>query len=152
MTPAPLISHQKISGKLYRLQAGFVEKMNSGDVLIAPCDVVLSKLNIVQPDILFISNENRHIMKEKNIQGAPDLVVEITSPSTRFRDLKLKKQLYAQYGVKEYWIVYSKEEKIEVWFLENNRYLLTGSFAEGDEARSVLLPEFRVETVRIFKK
>ncbi|RMD91413.1 MAG: Uma2 family endonuclease, partial [Calditrichaeota bacterium] len=105
MTPAPNIQHQNILSELGERLRKFVLKKHLGIVLYAPCDVILSKTNVVQPDILYVSKINQAIITDKNIQGAPDLVVEITSATTLERDLVLKKKLYGKYGVKEYWIV-----------------------------------------------
>src|SRR5574341_724660 len=79
MTPAPSTRHQRISGKVFKTLSNFIEKNKLGEVFYAPCDVVFSNTDVVQPDIVFISNENKHIITDSNIQGTPDLVVEIIS-------------------------------------------------------------------------
>ena len=91
-----------------------LRKYGLGVVVWAPMDVVLSELNVVQPDILFISNERREIITENNISGAPDLVVEILSPITAERDRQLELGLYARFGVREYWIVDPDENSVRV--------------------------------------
>ena len=151
MSPAPLTIHQKIVGNLFRIWANFVHEEKNGTVFLAPCDVVFSDASIVQPDILFISNKNSSIIEEKNIQGAPDLIIEVTSPSTEIRDLDHKKRLYAKYGVKEYWIVFSNEKKVEVWDPEGNWYVLSGTYSEQDNVNSVLLPGFLVDLEDVFE-
>ena len=83
----------------------FVMEAQLGRLFIAPLDVVLSATNVVQPDLVFISNARMHIITDANIQGAPDLVVEVLSPSTAARDWRTKHDLYAEHGVQEYWIV-----------------------------------------------
>ena len=105
MSPSPKEIHQHISGILYLAIGAFVRERSLGKVYFAPFDVVLSDTNVVQPDLLFVSNERAGIITQDNVQGAPDLVVEILSPATAERDRTLKLDLYAQYGVKEYWIV-----------------------------------------------
>ena len=75
----------------------------------APYDVVLSENNVFQPDIMFVSNENSKIITEKNITGAPDLIIEILSPATGYYDLTEKKEIYTEFAVKEYWIVEPKK-------------------------------------------
>ena len=80
-------------------------------------DVVLTQESVVQPDILFISNECREVIADNNISGAPDLVVEILSPSTADRDRELKLRLYARHGVREYWIVDPDERTVQVMLL-----------------------------------
>ena len=82
MTPAPFVSHQRISRRLFLQLNQFVERNKLGEVFYSPFDIVLSNTNVLQPDILFLSNEHKKLLTEKNLRGAPDLVVEIkTSPS-----------------------------------------------------------------------
>ena len=76
-----------------------------GKIYVAPFDVVLSDTDVVQPDVIFVSNQRSDIITADNVRGAPDLVVEILSPATAERDRTLKLDLYAQHGVQEYWIV-----------------------------------------------
>ena len=93
----------------------FVKERDLGTVFPAPCDVVLSNTDVVQPDLLFVSREREHILAGgDNVQGAPDLVVEILSPSTAARDRTLKRSLYARHGVREFWLVDPKEGTITV--------------------------------------
>ncbi len=115
--PSPDVEHQELSRDLEHILWEFVKQNNLGSIFNAPLDVVLSEEDVVQPDILFVSKERAHIIKEKNIQGAPDLVIEILSPATSERERTLKRKLYAKYGVKEYWIVDPEEKSIEVMAL-----------------------------------
>ncbi len=94
---------------------------------------------MVQPDIFFISRERLNIIGEKNIQGAPDLVIEILSESTAYRDLVKKKKIYASFGVKEYWIVDPEEKTVEIYLLEGNAFTLSKRFDENDVLSSPLL-------------
>ena len=105
MTPAPGELHQSISALLGWRLVQFASENSLGRVYQAPFDVVLSDTDVVQPDLLFVSNERGHIITPANIQGAPDLVVEILSPSTAERDRTFKRTLYAKHGVNEYWMV-----------------------------------------------
>ena len=88
--------------------------------------------NVLQPDILFISKERRSIIGEKNIQGAPDLVIEILSEATAYRDLVKKKKLYERFGVKEYWIVDPQEKTIEIYAPEGKAFVRIKTFSEND--------------------
>src|SRR4030042_2825586 len=124
MTPSPATKHQRISRELEFVILKFVKANNLGEVFDAPCDVYLDNENVVQPDILFISKESLNIIGEKNIQGAPDLAIDIISENTAYRDLVQKKKLYAKFGVKEYWVVVPGEESIEVYTLKDNTYML----------------------------
>ena len=114
VVPAPSIRHQTVAANLGTLLRELVRRNRLGIILWAPTDVVLSPETVVQPDILFVSNERRGIITEPNVSGAPDLVVEILSPGTEERDRELKLNLYARYGVREYWIVDPEDETVEV--------------------------------------
>src|SRR4030042_5727949 len=124
MTPSPITRHQRISRKIVFTLEKFVTENDLGEVFDAPYDVYFDNENVVQPDILFVSKERSNIIGEKNIQGSPDLVIEIISESTAYRDLVQKKKLYARFGVKEYWIVFPGEEFIEIYTLKANAYTL----------------------------
>src|SRR5690349_12085342 len=98
VTPAPDIGHQRTSANLQFLLEQHVRGHALGLILDAPTDVLLSDEDFVQPDLLFVSKERGSIVGEKNIQGAPDLVVEILSPPTATVDRTLKRDLYARAG------------------------------------------------------
>lgn len=103
VSPAPFTPHQGLSIELGSRLHLFVKGHRLGHIFTAPCDVVLSKQDVVQPDLWFVSNERAGIVTEKNIQGAPDLIVEILSEGTRHLDETVKLELYDRYGVAEYW-------------------------------------------------
>ncbi len=150
MTPSPIPNHQRISGKLEFMVRKFITENNLGEVFYAPCDVYLDNENVVQPDILFISKERLGIIGEKNIQGAPDLVIEIISENSVYRDMVQKKRLYARFGVKEYWIVIPDEEEVEVYILEEGIYQLCNTFTGVDTLESPLLKGLRIGLKDIF--
>ena len=139
MTPAPIPYHQDILWKLLFLLRTFVERQGLGRVYFAPCDVVLSDENIVQPDIFFISKEREYIITEKNIQGAPDLVVEILSPSTAMLDKTLKIKLYEKFKVKEYWLADPGKREMEVLMLKGKSFESVGVFKGEESFESPLL-------------
>jgi len=132
MTPAPSTRHQDISRNLAFVMWRFVKDHNSGKVYNAPIDIV------------FIAKNRLNIIKEKGIFGAPDWVIEIVSSSTRKIDIKLKKDLYERFGVREYWIVYPEKEKIEVYLLEGGNYKFKGIFLKND-----ILEVNRIEGLKI---
>jgi Uma2 family endonuclease len=150
MTPSPIPKHQRISRELEFEILKFVKANDLGEVFYAPCDVYLDDENVIQPDILFISKERLNIIGEKNIQGAPDLVVEIISENTAYRDLVQKKKLYARFGVKEYWIVIPKEELIEVYILKDNTYMLYKTYSKDDTLESPYLKDLKIGLKSIF--
>ncbi len=105
MSPAPVNAHQVVLNKINYQLLRFLEVTQIGEVRIAPYDVHFSKRNIFQPDIIFIANKNLHKIESKGLLGVPDLVVEILSPGTAHVDMGEKRDVYEQYGVKEYFIV-----------------------------------------------
>ncbi|MCI0440666.1 MAG: Uma2 family endonuclease, partial [Chloroflexi bacterium] len=149
MAPAPSVRHQIINANLVRILIEFVRQNNLGLLLYAPTDVVLSETSVVQPDILFISNERREIITEANISGAPDLVIEILSPGTAERDKALKLNLYARFGVREYWIVDPDEKSVRVMQLGASGYDNIGDYSSGS-ASSAVLPGLSIPLDEVF--
>lgn len=127
MAAAPLDRHQRLLGEIYLQIGAFVKKHQLGEVRIAPYDVYLGRKNVFQPDIIFINNENLSLIKEDGLHGAPDLVVEILSPTTAKYDLEEKKDVYERYGVKEYWIVEPASLSVQGYFLVNNSFEKTST-------------------------
>ncbi|MDZ7262341.1 MAG: Uma2 family endonuclease [candidate division KSB1 bacterium] len=150
MSPAPTINHQRISRKLEMILCDFVEQNDLGEIFDAPCDVVFSNEDVVQPDLVFVSKKKSGIITEDNIQGAPDLVVEITSPATERADRLEKKATYERFGVKEYWIVDSKKNLLEVWMLSGSKFKKHGVFSQQDVLTSPLLKGLTIELNRVF--
>ena len=150
MSPAPSIKHQLILRNLFRVLDNFIMEHNLGEIFFAPCDVIFSNINIMQPDILFISNENSKILTALNIKGAPDLIIEILSPSTIENDRIYKKLVYEKFGVKEYWIVDPQEEMIEVWALKGANFQLHKKATKTQKFKSNLLEDFELDLLRVF--
>lgn len=115
MSPSPLTEHQIISKNLELVIYTHVKKYNLGLALDAPIDVYLNSKNAFQPDIIFISNENKDIIKKHGIDGSPDLVIEILSPSNSYYDVRVKKEVYEKSGVREYLIVDPKTRTIDAY-------------------------------------
>ena len=122
MVPSPNESHQRILANIFYTLSNYVRQNKLGTVYFAPFDVLFSEEDIVQPDIIFVSNENKRIITKDNIKGAPDLIIEVLSPSTSKRDIGIKKKLYARHGVREYWIVDPEHETVEVFLLRGREY------------------------------
>ncbi len=144
MAPSPIPKHQRISGKIEYELRKFVTDNKLGEVFDAPCDVYLDEENVVQPDILFISKERLDIIGEKNIQGAPDLAIEIISESSAYRDMVQKKKLYAIFGVKEYWIVVPEEESIEIYILKDNTYQFYKKYTKDETLQSPYMKDLNI--------
>jgi Uma2 family endonuclease len=150
VTPSPRTWHQRICLNLTVAVREHVLANGLGEVLIAPCDVVLSETNVFQPDILFVRRDRISIIEEKYVSGAPDLVVEILSPGTRARDRKLKFPIYARFGVSEMWIGDVSAPAIEVFRNTGERFGPPSRFTPGDILRSAVLPGLRVAVDTIF--
>jgi Uma2 family endonuclease len=151
MTPAPGTKHQLVSGELEFALQTFVKSQNLGVVLNAPCDVLLEPGGMpVEPDIFFISRSRLNIITSQNIQGPPDLIIEIISPSNPEHDRDRKFKLYQESRVTEYWIVDPEVQTIEVFLLQQEVYILHGRFGAGQAATSSVLKDFRVDVDEIF--
>ena len=151
MPPSPGTAHQRIDMRLGSRLNSFVDDRDLGEVFSAPFDVVLSDVDVVQPDLLFVSNERSHIITPANVRGAPDLVVEIRSPSTAGRDWTIKRGLYAKYGVKEYWVVDPVEHRVWVMLLDDDRLEEVRSYGMGDVLTSPTLEGFSIDLGDIFQ-
>ena len=138
MVPAPNMKHQKVLLTLARKLGDFTEEHRLGNVYVAPCDVVLSDTDVVQPDVLFISRAREHILTDDNVRGAPDLVIEILSPSTAERDLGYKHDLYGRHGVLEYWIVDPMAETVAVHRQGDGRLEAAETLGRGNILRTAL--------------
>ena len=151
MPPAPNTAHQSVQTELGWRMARFVRERGLGHFFFAPTDVVLSETDVVQPDLLFISGERAGIITPANIQGAPDLIVEIRSDSTAERDETLKRQLYAERGVQEYWLVDPDAATIAVLLLRGDAYAEETVYSMGQTLTSPTLAGFSVNLDEIFR-
>ncbi len=122
MAPAPTLWHQDWLMDLAVLLRQHIRKNHLGRLFIAPVDVVLDDENTVQPDLVFVASANTGILRQRAIFGAPDLLVELVSPASVRRDRYVKKELYARFGVKEYWIGDPANASMEIFALQKGRY------------------------------
>lgn len=150
--PAPFTPHQRISRRLILRVGEAVERLGLGEFLHAPHDVVFSKYDVVQPDLLFVSKERAGIVTEKNTQGAPDLIIEILSEGTR-RLEGVKLDLYDRYGVQEYW-TFDTDRKISRVYrrtLQGLRLVAELSAESKDVLTTPLLPGIEIPLAEIFE-
>jgi Uma2 family endonuclease len=152
VVPAPNTKHQRISLNLEVALFLHVKSKNLGKVFHAPCDVILSQEDIVQPDILFIRKERQGIIGEFNIQGAPDLIIEILCQDTREKDIKAKRKIYARFGVQEYWMVDPDAESVEVLVWSELGFISVRSYGRWNRLSSALLPDLRLPLSTLFGK
>ena len=139
MNPAPTMRHQRIVRNLYLQLDSLARSSALGEVWFAPCDVALDRYNVIQPDLFLVSAERAQIVTERNVQGAPDLIVEVLSSPTADLDRGYKRHLYALHGVREYWLVDPDARQVEVLALGTAGYITSGVHSEGDNVTSPLL-------------
>jgi Uma2 family endonuclease len=144
------MAHQDVVTNLGTPLSVFVREGDLGKLYFAPTDVILSDSEVVQPDLLFISKEREHIRTSANIQGAPDFIVEILSPSSAQRDWGRKRDLYARHQVKEYWIVDPANRIVYVMLLRDRVLDLDATYGKGDTVNSATLEGFSVDVGDLF--
>jgi Uma2 family endonuclease len=152
VTAAPFLRHQSVVVELTSWIAPFVRRHRLGQVYVAPVDVLLSPHDVAQPDLLFISNERLTILTEKNVQGAPDLVVEVLSPATRKRDEGIKLERYDRFGVREYWLADPARRTVRIYRRSGERLRKKSELAAAasDLLTSPLLPGLEIPLTEIF--
>ena len=150
MSPSPTRSHQAALLRLALMLQRFVVENSLGEVYVAPFDVKLSETEVYQPDLLFISADRLTIIAEQQVNGAPDLVVEVLSPATGYYDLTKKRRVYEVSGVKEYWIVDPIERTVEVLENVEGTYETVAKADQKGRVSSRLLDGFEVDLERLF--
>ncbi len=149
VTPAPSTRHQRVLFELARFFTR-VEDAGYGRAYLAPADVVLDETTVVQPDLFFIAKDRLHIVTEQNIQGPPDLAVEVPSETTRKRDLGAKLRLYAQFGISHYWVVDPDTRTVRTLRLADSAYQEDPTLAERDVFGSPLFPGITLPLAEVF--
>jgi len=151
MAPAPNRFHQGISGNLCRFLYPYLRKTKVGKAYDAPFDVYLDDFNVVQPDVVFVAAGSACKLVPEGAEGAPDLLMEILSPSTSVRDLRDKRALYAEKGVKEFWVVSPETRQVQVYYLQKQADRPALVLEEIDTLRSDLLPGLEIPVGEIFE-
>ena len=150
MAPSPTWGHQSIALEIAACLRECVQKVGRGKVAIAPLDVELSSKNVVQPDVLVVLNEHLDRITNSRVIGAPDLVVEVVSPSTARHDLGEKLSAYARAGVPEYWIVTPGSKTVELLVLEKGSYRSLGLFFGEAVLPSQIVPDISTKVGQFF--
>ncbi len=151
VTPSPIRIHQVVVKNLTYFFEGFLRTNNIGELCVAPFDVYFDKDTVMQPDLIFVSNERKFIIEQKRIVGAPDLVVEVLSERTEERDRGYKFRRYAKENVREYWIVDPEQQFIEVYENSESGYRLLGTFKGGQSIRSSIFTDLRCTASDLFE-
>ena len=154
VTPSPSVRHQLLIGRLhFEIESWLRQQSRAGQVFLSPLDVLFTRWDIVEPDLLFVTPDQEQILTDENVQGPPALVIEIASPGTRKRDEGIKLQLFDRGGVREYWLVDPERDRITVW-----RRQADGSFPpvaelsreQHDVLTTPLLAELKIPLVPLF--
>jgi Uma2 family endonuclease len=154
VTPSPNRKHQRISGNLYLLIGMWLEDHPIGQIYYAPFDVILSMFDVVEPDLLYMSNERAaKVLTDANVKGAPELVIEIGSEGTRKRDETIKRRLYERSGVSEYWVVDPEIDVIRVYRRDAKGFGRPHELRAdaGDTLTTPLLPGLSLPLSRAFR-
>jgi Uma2 family endonuclease len=144
VTPPPVWQHQYGSDTLFGYLWQYIHPRRLGRIVTAPVGVVLDDENGLQPDLVYVSRERQDIITERGVEGAPDLVVEVLSPSTRSRDRGIKMRRYAAAGIPHYWILDPRTRALEAYELAGHAYELTGSHGPGTIFRPALFPGLEI--------
>jgi len=153
VTPSPNTRHQRISGRLYLLIGNWLQEHPVGQLFYAPFDVVFSNIDVVEPDLLYMSNERAaEVLTEEHVRGVPELVIEIASPGTRRRDETLKRRLYERSGVTEYWVVDPDVDVVRAYRRSGEGFgrPVQLSAEAGDVMTTALLPGLEIPLARVF--
>lgn len=144
VSPAPLFEHQRRLNRLNKWVIVWVDDHDLGIVVTSPTGVVLNEENGIEPDLVFIAKDREYIITRRGVEGAPDLVVEVLSPSTEARDRGLKLNRYAASGVPHYWIMNTDGPRIEERVLGEEGYRLVGTFGPGEVFQPTLFPGLEI--------
>lgn len=153
VTPSPNTKHQRVSIRLVLLIGGWLEAHPIGQLFHAPLDVVFSEFDVVEPDLLYLSNERAsQVVTAQHVRGVPELVIEIGSPSTRRHDETIKRRLYERAGVDEYWMVDPEIDVVRVYRRDGDRFGRPTELSAdaGDMLGTSLLPGLDIPVARIF--
>jgi Uma2 family endonuclease len=152
MSPSPFTKHQRLAFRLANLLSQFVETRDLGEVFIAPLDVFLNDINVYQPDIVFVAAANLNKVTEKGIEGAPDLCVEVLSQSTQRFDRTTKKKIFAQAGLKHYWLVDPEAKSISLFNFTQNVEEAAEVLVSSQKLRPAIFDGLEIDLARLFRR
>jgi Uma2 family endonuclease len=143
MTPAPNTHHQEAVGRLYRELSNYLDRTREGKLFLSPTDVILAEDLVLQPDLSFVSRDRLQMVRDQ-LHGPPDLVIEVLSDTTRVKDRFVKRDKYARFGVREYWIVDPSERSVEVLVLVGHQYVPHALFEGTARLSTPLFPDLKI--------
>lgn len=150
VSPSPRTRHQRISARLSLALGKHIEAHGGGEAFYAPLDVILSEHNVVEPDLIFIADDQTDILAEENIRGAPALVIEVVSDARR--DRIIKRDLYARFGVAEYWVIDPDADRVEVYRLTGSTYAKPHILEPGETLAYGRLPGLAIDLAALFAR
>lgn len=152
MSPSPTSNHQQLSARLLQAMLNFLDGINDNGFLVsAPMDVIFDEGNVYPPDLVYVSANRKEAIVKDRIEGAPDLLIEIISPSTGYYDIRQKKDIYEKYGVKEYIIIDPIQESAELYTLYNGQYKLAQKAFKTELLKSLLIQGLTFDLNKLFK-
>jgi Uma2 family endonuclease len=149
--PSPIPPHQKLSMRLSSRLFNHTDENKLGEIFTAPMDVVFNPIDTFQPDIFFLSNDRLHLIGDKKIEGAPDLVVEILSPSNNPKEMGYKKVIYEMSNVKEYWIINLKKQILTQYENIEGEFISRRIFQNTDTLTSITVNGFEMPMSKLFE-
>ncbi|MDQ7822581.1 MAG: Uma2 family endonuclease [Candidatus Eremiobacteraeota bacterium] len=150
MTPGPGTKHQKLSGRLFSILSTYIEHLEEGSFYYAPLDVILDNRTVMQPDLLYLSKERASLESERGIEGPPDLVIEILSPSSMRNDRVFKFRIYAKYRIEWYWMLDPDTKVLEEYALSGEGYTLVAQINGDEPFRPRLFPGLSLDLSRVW--
>jgi len=150
-TPSPSPNHQTVSRRLQYLLMKALEDTGLAQVFDSPIDLILDDETVVQPDLVVISTGRSHLITKRGIEGVPELVVEVLSPSSIDRDAQLKHRVYERFGVDEYWIVDPQNKNVIAWQLVDGRYHERAKYEESSTLQWPAFPQVEIPLAGIFR-
>lgn len=150
VSPSPKTRHQRVVGRLYLTIANHIAASGGGEVFVAPLDVVLTERNVIEPDLLFVADDQTEILTEPNVQGTPALAIEVlTDPRL---DRVRKRDLYARFGVAEYWVVDPDADRVEIYRLLGDSYAKPEILEPGETLTYEGLPGLQIDLAALFAR
>ena|SRR5579859_2927364 len=151
MSPSPEDIHQEVTGEIYAYLREQIKLKRLGRVFPSPFDVVLAPQEVYQPDVIVVLNQHLERVQTQGVMGAPDLVVEVISPSSKLYDRVNKHAAYEHAGIPEYWLVHPHHQTIELFVLEGGKYYSQGTFTGEQTMPSRIVPEMTTPVSRFFE-
>ncbi len=148
--PSPIPLHQKISMRLSSRLFNHVDSNKLGEIFTAPMDVIFTSLDTFQPDIFFLSNDQLHLIGDKKIEGAPDLVVEILSSSNTPKEMGYKKIIYELSGVREYWVINLEKQIVTQYENVEGEFVSRRIYQKIDTLTSLIINGFDIKMAELF--